>query len=67
VHWRLLCCWAGISGDATEAAIRQTDFSAVRQQVANGDVTGFPAGSRFGPSGSIVNCPVLSLDVNAGG
>ena len=46
--------------------VRQTDFSAALQQVAEGDVTGFPAGSRFGPSGFIVNCPVVSLDVNTG-
>jgi hypothetical protein len=47
--------------------VRQTDFSAALQQVADGNVTGFPAGSSFGPSGFIVNCPVVSLDVNAGG
>jgi hypothetical protein len=47
--------------------VRQTDFSAALQQVADGQVTGFPAGSQFGPSGFIVNCPVVSLDVNAGG
>jgi hypothetical protein len=28
------------------------------------NATGFPAGSPFGPSGFIVNCPVVSLDVN---
>ena len=47
--------------------VRQTDFSAVLQQVADGNVTGFPAGSTFGPSGFIVNCPVVSLDVNPAG
>jgi hypothetical protein len=47
--------------------VRQTDFSAVLQQVADGNVTGFPAGSSFGPSGFIVNCPVVSLDVNPEG
>jgi hypothetical protein len=47
--------------------VRQTDFSAALQQVEAGTVTGFPAGSQFGPSGFIVNCPVVSLDVNAGG
>jgi hypothetical protein len=31
------------------------------------NVTGFPVGSQFGPSGFIVNCPVVSLDVNAEG
>jgi len=47
--------------------LRQTDFSAALQQVADGNVTGFPAGSSFGPSGFIVNCPVVSLDVNVSG
>jgi hypothetical protein len=47
--------------------VRQTDFAAALQQVANGKATGFPAGSKFGPSGFIVNCPVVSLDVNAKG
>jgi hypothetical protein len=46
---------------------RQTDFSAALQQVADGNVTGFPAGAPFGPSGFVVNCPVVSLDVNVGG
>jgi hypothetical protein len=47
--------------------LRQTDFSAALQQVTNGHATGFPAGSPFGPSGFIVNCPVVSLDVNVSG
>src|SRR5215471_13222487 len=47
--------------------LRQTDFPAALQQVAGGNATGFPAGSSFGPSGFIVNCPVVSLDVNVGG
>jgi len=47
--------------------LRQTDFSAVLQQVTDGNVTGSPAGSPFGPSGFIVNCPVVSLDVNVSG
>jgi len=47
--------------------LRQTDFSAALQQVTDGHATGFPAGSPFGPSGFIVNCPVVSLDVNVGG
>jgi hypothetical protein len=47
--------------------LRQTDFSAALQQVADGTATGSPAGSSFGPSGFIVNCPVVSLDVNVGG
>jgi hypothetical protein len=44
--------------------VRQTDFSAALQQVADGNVTGFPAGTQFGPSGFVNNCPVISLDVN---
>jgi hypothetical protein len=47
--------------------LRQTDFSAAQQQVTNGLATGFPAGAPFGPSGFIVNCPVVSLDVNVSG
>jgi hypothetical protein len=47
--------------------LRQTDFSAVLQQVTDDNVTGSPAGSPFGPSGFIVNCPVVSLDVNVSG
>jgi hypothetical protein len=47
--------------------LRQTDFSAALQQVADGNATGFPAGSTFGPSGFVVNCPVVSLDVNVSG
>jgi hypothetical protein len=56
--------------DAAVAAglnLRQTDFSAALQQVTDGNATGFPAGSPFGPSGFIVNCPVVSLDVNVSG
>ena len=56
--------------DAAVAAglnLRQTDFPAALQQVAEGNATGFPAGSPFGPSGFVVNCPVVSLDVNVGG
>ena len=47
--------------------VRQTDFSAALQQVTSGNATGFPAGTAFGPSGFVVNCPVVSLDVNIGG
>jgi hypothetical protein len=47
--------------------LRQTDFPAVLQQVTGNNVTGFPAGSAFGPSGFVVNCPVVSLDVNVSG
>jgi hypothetical protein len=47
--------------------VRQTDFSAALQQVADGLATGFPVGTPFGPSGIAVNCPVVSLDVNPSG
>jgi len=46
--------------------VRQTDFPAALKQVTDGLATGFPAGSPFGPSGFVVNCPVVSLDVNIG-
>jgi hypothetical protein len=46
--------------------VRQTDFSAAMAQVTNGNATGFPAGP-FDPSGIVVNCPVVSLDVNISG
>ncbi len=47
--------------------VRQTDFSAALQQVTSGLATGFPGGTPFGSSGFIVNCPVVSLDVNVNG
>jgi hypothetical protein len=47
--------------------LRQTNFDAAVQQVTSGNATGFPAGSPFGASGFVVNCPVVSLDVNIGG
>ena len=47
--------------------LRQTDFPAAVQQIADGNAAGFPAGSPFGPSGFVVNCPVVSLDVNVNG
>jgi len=47
--------------------LRQTDFSAALEQVTAGLATGSPAGTPFGPSGFIVNCPVVSLDVNVNG
>ncbi len=56
--------------DAAVAAglnLRQTNFSAALLQVTSGNATGFPAGSPFGPSGFVVNCPVVSLDVNVSG
>jgi hypothetical protein len=46
---------------------RQTDITTALDQVTNGNATGFPAGSPFGPSGIVVNCPVVSLDVNVSG
>jgi hypothetical protein len=56
--------------DAAVAAglnVRQTDFSSALQQVTDGLATGFPAGSPFEPRGFVVNCPVVSLDVNPSG
>jgi len=44
--------------------VRQTDFPDALKQVENGLATGFPAGTPFGPSGFVVNCPVVSLDVD---
>jgi hypothetical protein len=44
--------------------VRQTNFPAALQQALSGNATGFPAGTPFGPSGFVVNCPVVSLDVN---
>jgi hypothetical protein len=55
--------WTG-AAVAAGLNLRQTDFSAALQQVTDGNATGFPVGSPFGPSGFIVNCPVVSLDVN---
>jgi hypothetical protein len=52
---------AAVAGGAN---LRQTDFATALQQVTNGLATGFPAGSAFGPTGIVVNCPVVSLDVN---
>jgi hypothetical protein len=52
---------------ATGINVRQTDFSTALSQVTSGNATGFPAGSQFGPSGFVVNCPVVSLDVNVSG
>jgi hypothetical protein len=46
--------------------LRQTDFTAAMQQVTDGNATGFP-NPAFGPSGIVVNCPVVSLDVNVSG
>jgi hypothetical protein len=58
--------WTGAAA-AAGLNIRQTDFPAALAQVTSGNATGFPAGSPFGPSGFVVNCPVVSLDVNVSG
>jgi hypothetical protein len=47
--------------------VRQTDFSTALSQVTDGLATGFPASAQVIPSGIVVNCPVVSLDVNVGG
>lgn len=47
--------------------VRQTDFSAALDEVSTGNATGFPGGTPFGASGFVVNCPVVSLDVNVDG
>jgi len=47
--------------------VRQTDLSAAERLVTDGNAAGFPAGSPFGPSGFIANCPVVSLAVNIRG
>src|SRR5262245_18466 len=46
--------------------LRQTDFTTAKQQIDAGNATGFPTGP-FAPSGTVVNCPVVSLDVNLSG
>jgi hypothetical protein len=56
--------------DAAVAAglnVRQTDFSTAEQLVTEGLATGFPPPAPFGPNGFVVNCPVVSLDVNPNG
>jgi hypothetical protein len=58
--WRAAAVAAGLN-------VRQTDFSSAVQQVVNGLATGFPAGSPLGQTGFVVNCPVVSLDVNPSG
>ncbi len=45
-------------GDRAE--LRSTDQ--VDREVSTGDVTG-PGGKPFGPSGTIANCPVISMDI----
>jgi hypothetical protein len=59
-NWTAAAVAAGLN-------VRQTDFSTALAQVSNGNATGFPAGTPFGPSGFVVNCPVVSLDVNVSG
>jgi hypothetical protein len=44
---------------ATGANARQVEFAAVEQLAENGTVTG-PGGAPFGPSGFIVDCPIVS-------
>ena len=58
--------WTG-AAVAAGLNLRQTDFPAALQEVADGNATEFPAGGPFGPSGFVVNCPVVSLDVNVSG
>jgi hypothetical protein len=56
--------------DAAVAAglnVRQTDFATAEQLVTDGLATGFPPPAPFGPNGFVVNCPVVSLDVNPNG
>jgi hypothetical protein len=55
-----------ISRQHRTVSYRETDGCYDNESVADGNVTGFPVGSPFGPSGFIVNCPVVSLDVNIG-
>jgi hypothetical protein len=47
--------------------VRQTDFATAQQLVTDGLATGFPPLAPFGPNGFVVNCPVVSLDVNPNG
>jgi hypothetical protein len=47
--------------------VRQTDFATAEQLVTAGLATGFPPPAPFGPNGFVVNCPVVSLDVNPNG
>jgi hypothetical protein len=46
---------------STGKNLRQTDRSALLNQVQNGVITG-PNGVFFGPGGFIVNCPIVSSD-----
>jgi hypothetical protein len=54
--------WAGVA-----ERVSATDRRPREQQVTAGNATGFPSGAPFGPSGFVVNCPVVSLDVNVNG
>jgi hypothetical protein len=51
---------------ANGVPIRVGNFQDVIQEAAMGYVAGFPNTSPFGPSGFIVTCPPVSLDVPAG-
>jgi hypothetical protein len=57
--WTAAAAAAGVN-------VRQTDFTAAMQQIDSGNATGYPSGP-FAPSGIVVNCPVVSLDVNVAG
>jgi hypothetical protein len=46
---------------ATGQNLRQQDFNDIRNLVQDGLVTG-PGGAPFGPSGFIVNCPIVSSE-----
>ena len=43
--------------------VRQTDFVTALSQVTNGLATGVGS-AHVAPSGIVVNCPVVSLDLN---
>jgi hypothetical protein len=47
--------------------VRQTDFATAEQLVTDGLATGFPSPAPLQPNGFVVNCPVVSLDVNPNG
>ena len=61
--------WEPRFANWTQAAIdahlntRQMDFDQVLNLVQQGQITGFPAGTRFGADGFIVTCPVVSREV----
>jgi hypothetical protein len=55
-----LAAWSAQSV-AAGLNVRQTDFGQVGELAQKGRVTG-PDGARFGPSGFIVDCPIVSSD-----